>query len=56
MEEGIMLKSFDRAFWLRSNKLKSDEMFKPLMGKDGKIDCPFKDPVMTNSILDFVQK
>eukprot|EP01080_Neovahlkampfia_damariscottae_P002928 gene2928-4767_t len=55
VEEGIILKSFDRAFWLRFNKTKEDESCKPL-SKNNDFDCPFKDPKMTNSILDFSRK
>jgi hypothetical protein len=41
-EHWLLLKSFDRAFWLRSFKHKEDPKFSPH-------DCPFKDPTITTS-------
>jgi hypothetical protein len=42
--EWMLLKSFDRAFWLRHFKLRTDEKFMPCDA-----DCPFKDPEVTAS-------
>lgn len=41
--EWMLLKSFDRAFWLRHFKHATDPNFQP------DPDCPFKDPTMTAS-------
>jgi hypothetical protein len=56
--EMILLKSFDRAFWLRHFKFPNDDQWKPLKiekkNENGDIDiqlgCPFDDPQETNSI------
>eukprot|EP01080_Neovahlkampfia_damariscottae_P009179 gene9179-1267_t len=56
--EMILLKSFDRAFWLRHFKFPSDDNWKPLKiektQENGDVDiqlgCPFDDPQETNSI------
>ena len=56
--EMILLKSFDRAFWLRHFKFPQDDNWKPLKiekkQENGDIDiqlgCPFDDPQETNSI------
>ncbi|KAL0476247.1 hypothetical protein AKO1_004217 [Acrasis kona] len=44
--EWMLLKSFDRAFWLRHFKVKTDDKFTP--GCDAG-ECPFKDPEVTAS-------
>jgi len=44
-----LLKSFDRAFWLRSYKFSTDQKFQCL-NQDGECRCPFGDPVQTGSI------
>jgi len=41
-EHWLLLKSFDRAFWLRSFKFKEDPKFTDHL-------CPFKDPTITTS-------
>ena len=46
-EEYKLLKSFDRAFWLRHFKKPSLEKFKPLG------NCPFKDPRKTQSYMTY---
>eukprot|EP01080_Neovahlkampfia_damariscottae_P001185 gene1185-10699_t len=46
-----LLKSFDRAFWLRHFKLPDSEQYKPKKGEiKGTCGCPFGDPVSTNSL------
>lgn len=45
-----LLKSFDRAFWLRHLSLEKDEKFFP-MEKDGRCECPFDDPRDSHSII-----
>lgn len=45
-EEGRLLKSFDRAFWLRHFKNLKEEIFKP--SPNG---CPFDDPRKTKSYM-----
>jgi hypothetical protein len=42
VEHWLLLKSFDRAFWLRHFKLPDDKKFTPHK-------CPFKDPTVTTS-------
>lgn len=44
-----LLKSFDRAFWLRFYKFSTNEKFRPFE-KQGECSCPFKDPMETGSI------
>jgi hypothetical protein len=48
-----LLKSFDRAFWLRhyrsSNRKEFIPVYKTINSKEY-CDCPFKDPVSTNSL------
>lgn len=56
--EWTLLKSFDRAFWLRYYKFKDDPKFQPLgkeiKSEDGDVDykicCPFGDPEETGSL------
>jgi len=47
-EHMLLLKSFDRAFWLRHFKLPDDKQFIPL-GGGNPTQCPFKDPTCTTS-------
>jgi len=47
-EHMLLLKSFDRAFWLRHFKLPEDKQFIPL-GGGNPTQCPFKDPTCTTS-------
>jgi len=47
-EHMLLLKSFDRAFWLRHFKLPEDKTFIPL-GGGNPTQCPFKDPTCTTS-------
>eukprot|EP01080_Neovahlkampfia_damariscottae_P009178 gene9178-1266_t len=46
-----LLKSFDRAFWLKHFKFKNDEKFNPEMDGDEE-NCPFGDPHESGSIVD----
>ena len=46
-DDWMLLKSFDRAFWLRYFKNKKSEAFKPCT--EG---CPFSDPTQSGSILE----
>lgn len=49
-EEEMLLKSFDRAFWLKHyNKKKNIEEASPLFNEKGELECPFKDPKETRS-------
>lgn len=48
-EEEMLLKSFDRAFWLKHYKDKKKEEVAPLFGENGELKCPFKDPKETRS-------
>jgi ribosomal protein L29 len=45
-----LLKSFDRAFWLRHFKFPSDHRFEPC-SVDEECCCPFKNPLETGSIV-----
>jgi len=47
-EHMLLLKSFDRAFWLRHFKHPEDKTFIPL-GGGNPTQCPFKDPTCTTS-------
>jgi len=47
-EHMLLLKSFDRAFWLRHFKHPDDKQFVPL-GGGNPTQCPFKDPTCTTS-------
>lgn len=47
-EHMLLLKSFDRAFWLRHFKHPDDKQFIPL-GGGNPTKCPFKDPTCTTS-------
>jgi hypothetical protein len=50
--EWQLLKSFDRAFWLRHFKNKLASQFAPWQRfSSSKCDCPFKDPLETKSYL-----
>jgi hypothetical protein len=50
--ETMILKSFDRAFWLRHRKTPGDDTVKPYSENNIQL-CPFGIPTMTNSILEF---
>lgn len=50
--ETMILKSFDRAFWLRHRKTPNDDSVKPY-SENNILLCPFGDPTMSNSILEF---
>ena len=45
----MLLKSFDRAFWLRHFKANSEDKYKP-SGDEQKCECPFKNPLDTGSM------
>lgn len=47
--EWLLLKSFDRAFWLRFYKFKDEKKFQPLMKQEEMI-CPFGNPEETGSL------
>jgi hypothetical protein len=47
-EDAALLKSLDRAFWLRNYREKDKSEWQSLM-KDGRCDCPFADPIATKS-------
>lgn len=46
--EDFLLKSFDRAFWMKHFKYKDDSRWKPHSDS-----CPYKDPTFTNSFSGF---
>lgn len=46
-DDWLLLKSFDRAFWLRYYKNKKSEEFKPCSS-----GCPFSDPATSGSIME----
>lgn len=48
-QEWALLKSFDRAFWLRHYKSPEDPKYKPLED-DNDSECPFRDPQVTLSL------
>eukprot|EP00818_Percolomonas_sp_WS_P003566 CAMPEP_0117441756 /NCGR_PEP_ID=MMETSP0759-20121206/3797_1 /TAXON_ID=63605 /ORGANISM="Percolomonas cosmopolitus, Strain WS" /LENGTH=469 /DNA_ID=CAMNT_0005233617 /DNA_START=192 /DNA_END=1601 /DNA_ORIENTATION=+ len=50
-DESYLLKSYDRAFWMKNFKYEDDERWKP----SEKCSCPFKDPRQTKSVLLFGQ-
>lgn len=49
----MLLKAFDRAFWLRHFRNQNDIACKPLMKKDTpeENDCPFKNPYETMTFM-----
>jgi len=44
-----LLKSFDRAFWLKNFKNKEEDSFKPAMKNSKSENCPFLNPTVTKS-------
>jgi hypothetical protein len=50
-EEWILLKSFDRGFWLKSHASKNNLNYKSLF-LENKVACPFEDPVGTGSFME----
>ncbi len=54
-DEYFLLKSFDRAFWMRLNKENKMEN-KALHANDGTCQCPFNNPIITHSIIAFKEQ
>lgn len=50
-QEWMLLKSFDRAFWLRHLREKENEKYKPMNTTDANSEtgCPFDNPITTSS-------
>ena len=44
--EWVLLKSFDRALWLKHSKYPELKEYIPLENKKDELDCPFGDPAV----------
>ncbi len=53
--EYYMLKSFDRAFWMKNLSVPNEKKYVPLQIKESKCSCPFGDPKRV-SMIDFKVK
>lgn len=49
--EWMLLKSFDRALWMKHYAKKTAQEYVPLFTSNNACDCPFKDPSTTQSLI-----